>query len=136
MSAGPLQIDAGKAVIRTLNVPTHRAAPYPALRSKDRVAALQTERDIAQVAFDRAVAEMRPDVRITEEKMAAFAETMRAIVLGEEAPFRRAPARAVEEAAHRQQPILGALVTTEMSAIWEHLGSVALWRMPALRRYC
>jgi site-specific DNA recombinase len=28
---------------------------------KERVAAVKTERDIAQVAFDRAVAEMRPD---------------------------------------------------------------------------
>jgi hypothetical protein len=82
------------------------ALPHtPPLRLKDRVAAVKTERDIAQVAFDRAVAEMGPDVRITEEKIAAFAETMRAIVLGEETPFRRAPARAVEEAAHRQQPI-------------------------------
>jgi site-specific DNA recombinase len=45
---------------------------------KERIAAVKTERDIAQVAFDRAVAEMRPSARITEENIAAFAETMRA----------------------------------------------------------
>ena len=44
---------------------------------KERVAAVKTERDIAQVAFDRAVAELRPNARITEEKIAAFTETMR-----------------------------------------------------------
>lgn len=51
--------------------------------------------DVAQVAFDRAVAEMRPDARITEDKIAAFVEVMRANVLTGEIPFRRAYLRAV-----------------------------------------
>jgi site-specific DNA recombinase len=33
---------------------------------KERVAAVKTERDIAQVAFDRAVAEMRPNASAAE----------------------------------------------------------------------
>ena len=45
------------------------------------MAAVKTERDIAQVAFDRAVAEMRPNARITEEKISAFVEAMRTNVL-------------------------------------------------------
>ena len=52
-------------------------------------------RDIAQVAFDRAVAEMRPNARITEEKIAAFTETMRTNVLSGDTPFRRAYIRSV-----------------------------------------
>ncbi len=35
---------------------------------KERLAAVKTERDIAQVAFDRAVAEMRPNARITDRE--------------------------------------------------------------------
>jgi site-specific DNA recombinase len=62
---------------------------------KDRVAAVRNERDIAQVAFDRAVAEMRPDAKITEDKIAAFVEVMRANVLTGDIPFRRAYLRAV-----------------------------------------
>lgn len=62
---------------------------------KDRIAAVKTERDIAQVAFDRAVAEMRPDTKITEERIAAFTEAMRANVLSGETPFRRAYIRSV-----------------------------------------
>ena len=62
---------------------------------KDRLAAVKAERDIAQVAFDRAVAEMRPDARITEEKIAAFVEVMRTNVLTGDIPFRRAWLRAM-----------------------------------------
>lgn len=62
---------------------------------KDRIAAVKTERDIAQAAFDRAVAEMRPEARITEEKIAAFVGTMRDNVLSGDTPFRRAWLRAV-----------------------------------------
>jgi len=62
---------------------------------KDRIAAVKTERDIAQVALDRAVAEMRPDTKITEDKIAAFTEAMRANVLTGETPFRRAYIRSV-----------------------------------------
>jgi site-specific DNA recombinase len=62
---------------------------------KDRLAAVKAERDIAQVAFDRAVAEMRPDARITEEKIAAFVEVMRTNVLTGDIPFRRTWLRAM-----------------------------------------
>ncbi|WP_274853574.1 recombinase family protein [Sinorhizobium meliloti] len=65
----------------------------PTLR--ERIAAAKTERDVAQVAFDRAVAEMRPDARINEEKIAAFARVMRENVINGEIPFRRAYIRAV-----------------------------------------
>jgi site-specific DNA recombinase len=57
---------------------------------KERVAAVKNERDIAQVAFDRALAETRPEARITQEKIAKFVEVMRANVLTGETPFRRA----------------------------------------------
>lgn len=62
---------------------------------KDRVAVVKNERDIAQIAFDRAVAEMRPAARITEDKIAAFVEAMRTNVLTGETPFRRAYIRAM-----------------------------------------
>ena len=62
---------------------------------KDRITAVKTERDIAQAAFDRAVAEMRPEARITEERIAAFVGTMREKVLSGDTPFRRAWLRAV-----------------------------------------
>ncbi len=62
---------------------------------KDRVAAVKTERDIAKAAFERAVGEMRPEARITEEKIAAFVTTMRRNVLSGETAFRRAYLRAV-----------------------------------------
>jgi site-specific DNA recombinase len=69
------------------------AASDPTL--KERVAAVKTERDIAQVALDRAAAEMRPGVRITDEKIAAFVEIMRTKVLSGDTPFRRAYIRSV-----------------------------------------
>jgi hypothetical protein len=59
------------------------------------VAVVKTERDIAKVAFDRAVAEMQPDAKITAEKIAAFTEVMRTNVLSGETPFRRAYIRSV-----------------------------------------
>jgi site-specific DNA recombinase len=62
---------------------------------KDRVAALKTERDIAQVAFDRAAAETNPRARITGDKIAAFVGVMRSNVLTGETPFRRAYIRSV-----------------------------------------
>jgi len=62
---------------------------------KGRVAAVKVERDTAQVAFDRAVAEMRPDARITEAKIAAFVAVMRNNVLTGDVPFRRAYLRAM-----------------------------------------
>lgn len=62
---------------------------------KDRVATVKTERDIAQASFDRAVAEMRPEARITEEKIASFVGIMRDNVLSGDTPFRRAWLRSV-----------------------------------------
>ena len=62
---------------------------------KDRVAALKTERDIAQVAFDRAAAEINPRARITDDKIAAFVDVMRSNVLTGDTPFRRAYIRSV-----------------------------------------
>lgn len=62
---------------------------------KDRVAAIKTERDIAQATFDRAVTEMRPEARITEDKIASFVATMRDNVLSGDTAFRRAWLRSV-----------------------------------------
>ncbi len=65
------------------------------LTLKDRVAAVKTERDLAQIAYDRAVAETNPRARITDEKIAKFVETMRSNVLTGDTPFRRAYIRSV-----------------------------------------
>ncbi|GEC36451.1 recombinase family protein [Sinorhizobium meliloti] len=62
---------------------------------KDRVAALKTERDQAKATLDRAFAELRPETRITEEKIASFASLMRENVKNGPVPFRRAYLRAV-----------------------------------------
>ena len=62
---------------------------------KDRVASIKTERDIAKAAFDRAVGEMTPEARITDDKIAAFVATMRQNVLSGDTAFRRAYLRAV-----------------------------------------
>jgi site-specific DNA recombinase len=62
---------------------------------KDRVAAVKTERDLAQIAYDRAVAETNPRARITDEKISKFVETMRSNVLSGDTPFRRAYIRSV-----------------------------------------
>jgi hypothetical protein len=62
---------------------------------KDRVAAVKTERDLAQIAHDRAVVETNPRARITDEKIAKFVETMRSNVLTGDTPFRRAYIRSV-----------------------------------------
>ena len=62
---------------------------------KDRVAAIKSERDLAKVTLERAAAEMNPAARITQEKIAAFVEMMRANVLTGEIPFRRAYIRSV-----------------------------------------
>jgi site-specific DNA recombinase len=56
---------------------------------KERVANVKDERDIAQVAFDRALAETRPEARITQEKIAKFVEVTRTNILTGETPFRR-----------------------------------------------
>lgn len=62
---------------------------------KERIAAVKSERDLAQASFDRAVAETNPRTRITEEKIAAFVEVMRENVLMGDTPFRRAYIRSV-----------------------------------------
>lgn len=62
---------------------------------KDRMSAVRTERDLAQIALDRAVAENSPLSRITDEKIAAFVAVMRANVLTGDTPFRRAYIRSV-----------------------------------------
>lgn len=41
----------------------------------------KTGRDIVETSFDRAVIEMRPEARITEDGIATFVEVMRANVL-------------------------------------------------------
>ncbi|WP_237361761.1 zinc ribbon domain-containing protein [Rhizobium gallicum] len=64
---------------------------------KERIAAVKTERDIAQVAFDRAVAELRPDARITADKIAVFTQVMQENIRHGEIPFRRAYIRAVAD---------------------------------------
>lgn len=62
---------------------------------KERIEAVKTERDIAQVAFDRAVAEVSPQARVTQDKIDAFVEAMRSNVLTGETPFRRAYIRSL-----------------------------------------
>jgi site-specific DNA recombinase len=62
---------------------------------KERVAALKAERDQSKGALDRAFAELRPETRITEEKINAFANLMRENVANGPIPFRRAYLRAV-----------------------------------------
>lgn len=62
---------------------------------KTRVAALKAGRDQAKAALERAFAELRPETRITEEKIDAFARLMRENVTQGAIPFRRAYLRAV-----------------------------------------
>jgi site-specific DNA recombinase len=52
--------------------------------------AVKTERDIAQVTLDRAVAEMSPKTRVKAEKIADFTEVMRGNIVCGEVPFRKA----------------------------------------------
>lgn len=62
---------------------------------KDRITAIKTERDIAQVALDRALTELRPEARITQDKIAAFTTIMRDNIQNGPIPFRRAYLRAM-----------------------------------------
>ena len=57
---------------------------------KDRVAAQKTERDIARAAFDRAAGEVRPEARVTEDRITAFTQVMRENVRHGDITFRRA----------------------------------------------
>jgi site-specific DNA recombinase len=62
---------------------------------KERVAVAKIERDIAQAACDRALAETNPRARITRDNIAASVEVMRRNVLTGDTPFRRAYIRSV-----------------------------------------
>ncbi len=62
---------------------------------KGRVAALKEERDRAKAALERSFAELRPETRVTEEKIDAFARLMRDNVTEGPIPFRRAYLRSV-----------------------------------------
>lgn len=62
---------------------------------KDRIANIKTERDIAQITLDRALTELRPEARITQDKIAAFTTIMRENIQNGPIPFRRAYLRAM-----------------------------------------
>lgn len=92
---------------------------------KGRVAALKSERDHAKAALERAFAELRPDARLTEEKVDAFARLMRENVTQGAIPFRRAYLRAVidqvevddeEIRIHGRRDILERLVMSGVAA--------------------
>jgi site-specific DNA recombinase len=85
--------------VRSVRLSRDPASPKPCLPrarvTRKAVSSCKKERDSAQVAFDRAVAEMRPEARITEEKIAAFADAMRESITTGDRPFRRAYIRSV-----------------------------------------
>jgi site-specific DNA recombinase len=62
---------------------------------KARVSTVKTDRDLAQIALERAVAELNPRARITGENIAAFVAVMREKVLTGDTAFRRAYIRSV-----------------------------------------
>ena len=62
---------------------------------KDRIATVKAERDSAKAALDRALSELDPENRVTEEKVAAFVGVMRSNILDGEAASRRAYLRSV-----------------------------------------
>ena len=62
---------------------------------RDRLTALEGERDQARSAKDRAFAELRPETRITEDTISAFAALMRENVANGAILFRRAYLRSV-----------------------------------------
>ena len=104
---------------------------------KDRVGTVKAERDIALAAFDRTVAEMRPEARLTEGKIAAFVEVMRANVLGGDVSFRRAWLRAMidnvevddtEIRIHGRRSVLEGLVMSDGAAPAGVPSFVRKWR--------
>ncbi|WP_412033258.1 recombinase family protein [Nitratireductor aquimarinus] len=104
---------------------------------KERIETIRTERDIAQVAFDRAVAELRPEARITADKIAAFVEVMRNNVTDGPIPFRRAWLRAMidnvevdddEIRIHGRRTVLERLVMGEGAAPAGVPSFVRKWR--------
>jgi site-specific DNA recombinase len=101
------------------------------------MATVKSERDIAQVSFDRAVAEMRPETPVSEEKIATFVEVMRKNVLNGDTPFRRAYIRSIidqmevddaEIRIHGRQTILERLVMGGGAAPAEAPSFVRKWR--------
>jgi hypothetical protein len=62
---------------------------------KELIRATKVERDIAQVAVERAAAELRPEARVTEDKIATFVGLMRHNLTHGPVGFRRAYLRAV-----------------------------------------
>jgi site-specific DNA recombinase len=58
-------------------------------------AAVKTEKDIAEVAFDRVVSEMQPETRVTAEKKTALTDAMRTNFVSGDMQFRRIYIRAV-----------------------------------------
>jgi DNA invertase Pin-like site-specific DNA recombinase len=106
---------------------------------KERVSAVKGERDIAQAAFDRTVAEMRPEARRTEGKITAFVEVMRANALSGDVSFRRAWLRAMidnvevddtEIRIHGRRTVLERLVMGGGAAPAAVPSFVRKWRAP------
>ena len=104
---------------------------------KGRVAAVKGERDIAQAAFDRAVAELSPEAQITEARIAAFVTVMRDNLLSGDTAFRRTWLRAVidqvevddtEIRIHGRRSTLERLVMTEGTASAPVPSFVRKWR--------
>jgi DNA invertase Pin-like site-specific DNA recombinase len=62
---------------------------------KERIARLCEERDLAQIAVDRAAAELNPDARVTEEKLSSFIELMATNLRTGSIEFRRAYLRSI-----------------------------------------
>lgn len=62
---------------------------------KTRISTVRAERDSAKAALDRALEELTPELRITDEKIAAFLEVMRKNVANGDIAFRRAYLRSV-----------------------------------------
>jgi DNA invertase Pin-like site-specific DNA recombinase len=62
---------------------------------KERIARLCEERDLAQIAVDRAAAELNPAARVTEEKLSSFIELMATNLRTGSIEFRRAYLRSI-----------------------------------------
>lgn len=62
---------------------------------KERIATVKAERESAKAALDRALSELNPENRVTDEKVASFVEVMRNNVINGEVAFRRAYLRSV-----------------------------------------
>ena len=65
------------------------------LTLKSRISTVKSERDLAQISLDRAISEANPRSQLTDEKIEAFADLMRANITSGAIPFRRAYIRSV-----------------------------------------